>query len=513
MTCSEALKEYRIQFGMLVVLIGALYYQIVIDMVMVWNNDENYSHGFLVPFIALYFLWQRWPDLKSKIVKPSAIGFVIIVIGLFQLFFSWLSVEYFLMRSSLIVVLTGLSLLFLGREIVKCMVLPLGYLVFMVPIPYIIYDMVAFPLKLFVTKVSVFIMKLVGVIVLREGNILMFPTTTLEVADACSGIRSLISLLALAVAYAFFVHTSNFRRWIIIASAIPIAIATNAMRVIVTGILAQWWGEKAAQGFFHEFAGLAVFALAMAMLVAVGAVVKGRDSNSESLAPVSKIPVPSPESLVPNFKSQVPSSWFLVTGLMLIAATLYVTFHQNVAVPTNKPFSQFPAEVISWKMVSDTTFSDPVLSVLKPTDYVMRQYRGADGKDIGLYVGFHNGGKGTGGIHSPKHCLPGSGWYEVSTAIIPVILGGKQENIVRAIYQKGESKELFLYWFQMKDKVLSNEYALKIVEITNSILYGRKDEAFIRISIPFELDEARTIARGDQFIKDFYPVISEFLPK
>ena len=140
----------------------------------------------------------------------------------------------------------------------------------MVPIPYIIYDMLAFPLKLFVTKVSVAFMKSVGVVVMREGNIIMFPSTTLEVADACSGIRSLISLLAIAVAYSFLIKTSNARHWVIIFSAIPIAVATNALRVIVTGILAQWWGAKAAEGFFHEFAGMAVFVLAMALLVGCG---------------------------------------------------------------------------------------------------------------------------------------------------------------------------------------------------------------------------------------------------
>jgi exosortase len=174
------------------------------------------------------------------------------------------------MRTSLIVLLAGMTLFFFGRDVLKGLALPLGYLIFMVPIPYIIYDMVAFPLKLFVTKVSVAFLKIVGVVVMREGNIIMFPATTLEVADACSGIRSLISLLAIATAYAFLMKTSNVRRWIIICTAIPIAVTTNAMRVIVTGILAQWWGAKAAEGFFHEFAGITVFVLAMVMLVAFG---------------------------------------------------------------------------------------------------------------------------------------------------------------------------------------------------------------------------------------------------
>jgi exosortase len=251
-------------------LLAWMYYRIVPDMVKDWYTDENYSHGFLVPIIAGYFVWQRWPDLKERLVKPDGLGLAVIVCGVFQLLVAWLGSEYFTMRTSLIVLLAGMTLFWFGREVLKGMALPLGYLIFMVPIPYIVYDMIAFPLKMFVTRVSVAVLKMVGVVVMREGNIIMFPATTFEVADACSGIRSLVSLLAIATAYAFLMKTSTKRRWIIIVSAVPIAVATNALRVIVTGILAQWWGARAAEGFFHEFAGMAVFALAMVMLVAFG---------------------------------------------------------------------------------------------------------------------------------------------------------------------------------------------------------------------------------------------------
>jgi exosortase len=251
-------------------LLAGLYFRIVPDMVKDWYQDENYSHGFLVPIIAGYFLWQRWPDLKERQVRPDNLGLAVIIGGLLQLLVAWLGTEYFTMRTSLIVLLAGMTLFWFGREVLRGMTLPLGYLIFMVPIPYIVYDMIAFPLKLFVTKVSVAFLKIIGVVVMREGNIIMFPTTTLEVADACSGIRSLVSLLAIAAAYAFLMKTSTARRWIIIFSAVPIAVATNALRVIVTGILAQWWGAKAAEGFFHEFAGIMVFVLAMVMLIACG---------------------------------------------------------------------------------------------------------------------------------------------------------------------------------------------------------------------------------------------------
>jgi len=275
MTFAESLKTYRWQLLLVVPLLIGVYFRIVPDMVQQWAQDENYSHGFLVPLIAGYFFYSRWSELKQRLVEPDWVGLALIILGLLQLLVGWLAVEYFTMRSSLIVLLAGMTLYLFGKELLKGMALPLGYLIFMVPIPYIIYDMLAFPLKLFVTRISVAFLKMVGVVVMAEGNIIIFPATTLEVADACSGIRSLTSLLALAVAYAFFIRTGNGRRLIIIVSAIPIAIATNALRVIVTGILAQWWGAQAAEGFFHEFAGMAVFALAMVLLVAVGALVKG----------------------------------------------------------------------------------------------------------------------------------------------------------------------------------------------------------------------------------------------
>lgn len=270
MTALEAFRAYRWQLLVLIVIIAGVYFRVVPKMVSEWYHDDNYSHGFIVPIIAGYFISQRLEELKITPIKPNNWGILLVFFALVQLTVAWLGTEYFTMRSSLIELLAGIVLFLFGLEVFKVLLLPLCYLIFMVPIPYLIYDTAAFPLKLFVTRVSVGFLNLIGVVVLREGNVIMFPSTTLEVADACSGIRSLMSLLALATAYAFYLETSKIRRFLIIISAVPIAIATNALRVIVTGILAQWWGTAAAEGFFHEFAGLMVFALAMVLLVAEG---------------------------------------------------------------------------------------------------------------------------------------------------------------------------------------------------------------------------------------------------
>lgn len=281
MTFLESLKLNRSWLLLSLLLVALLYRGVVPDMVQQWYEDANYSHGFVVPLLAGYFLYERRAELARAQVEPWWPGFLLVFCGVAQLVIGWLATEYFTMRSSLVVTLAGMTLFFFGKRLFRLMLLPLAYLIFMVPLPYIIYDMVAFPLKLFVTRSSIAFLKLCGVVVLREGNVIQLPLTTLEVADACSGIRSLISLLALAVAYSFFIRLTPVRRCLLVVAAVPIAVAANALRVIGTGFLAQYWGAQAAEGFFHEFAGLAVFAVAIALLLSLGTLLsKGAGRSS-----------------------------------------------------------------------------------------------------------------------------------------------------------------------------------------------------------------------------------------
>ena len=254
------------------ILLAVLYAPVVPSMVGDWYNDPNYSHGFLVPLISAYFLWERRAALRAAEIVPSNFGLVVIVGSLLLLIFGFVGTEYFTMRSSLVFLLAGIVLYCFGWSMLRVLALPIGFLIFMVPLPYIVYDALAFPLKLLVTKFSVISLKAMGVIVWQEGNIIQFPETVLEVADACSGMRSMMSLLALSVAYAFFLEMRTIKRFILVLLAIPIAIVTNMLRVIGTGFLAQYYGSAAAEGFFHEFAGLAVFGLAMVFLVLAGTV-------------------------------------------------------------------------------------------------------------------------------------------------------------------------------------------------------------------------------------------------
>ncbi|OIQ49144.1 Transmembrane exosortase [Pseudodesulfovibrio hydrargyri] len=282
MTVSKWLEANKWYVAAYCVVIGLVYHEIITDMVSDWARDDNYSHGFLVPLVSAYFLWANRKSILEAPAEPAGWGLWIVLLGLAQLVVGSLATEYFTMRTSMITVTGGTIVYLLGWEACRRMLLPLLYLLLMVPIPVILYDSMTMPLKLFVAKVSVQGLVFFGYPVLREGNIIMLPNITLEVADACSGLRSLMSLIALSVAFAFLTQRGVWKKWVLIVSALPVAVITNIMRVFLTGVLAKHYGSVAAEGFFHEFAGFMVFFVAMVVMAVIGWGLKLGEKRHES---------------------------------------------------------------------------------------------------------------------------------------------------------------------------------------------------------------------------------------
>ena len=234
---------------------------------MDWYNDPNYSHGFLIPFISAYLLWDNKEKINQVEIRPSNWGIVVLILGLIIYLIGNLAGELFTMKFSMLVVLAGAILFTYGIERFKAVSFPFFYLIFMIPLPYILYDAVAFPLKIFLSRLSVEPSLANYDNPQREGNIIHLVDTTLEVADACSGIRSIISLLAISTILAYMTQKTWIKRIMLTLFAVPIAIFVNSIRVIGTGILAEKYGSAVAEGFFHEFAGLLIFGVAIVMLV------------------------------------------------------------------------------------------------------------------------------------------------------------------------------------------------------------------------------------------------------
>ncbi|WP_353117852.1 exosortase A [Nitratidesulfovibrio sp.] len=269
-TFDAALRRNLLHWVPLAALFIVVYHSILSRMVGDWMFDPNYSHGFFVPCISAWFVMQRLPELRAAQMRPSWWGLVPLLLGFAMLLFGAATTELFSMRASLVPMLIGTVQLLYGWRVLRILLLPLLFLLFMVPLPYTVYDALALPLKALVSASATGGMKLLGLPVLREGNVIIFPNITLEVVDACSGLRSLVTLLALGTAFAFLFLPPGWRRGALMVGTIPIAVAANTLRVFMTGVLARYAGPAAAEGFFHEFAGLAVFATAMALTACLG---------------------------------------------------------------------------------------------------------------------------------------------------------------------------------------------------------------------------------------------------
>jgi exosortase len=246
-----------------------VYWQVWSKLVDAWWNDGNYSHGFFIIPLAAYFAWVRRDRLRAAVVRPTWFGLVVFAASILVLMAGLLGAELFVSRISLIGAMAGIVLFLYGWKHLKVLALPLAFLLLMIPIPAIILNQITLPLQMFASRVGAGALTACNIPVLREGNVLTLANTSLEVAEACSGIRSLISLITLGIVYGYFTDTRLWVRLVIVASTIPVAILANGARVAGTGIAAHWWGPEAAQGFFHEFSGWVVFMSALAMILGI----------------------------------------------------------------------------------------------------------------------------------------------------------------------------------------------------------------------------------------------------
>jgi exosortase len=270
-TLREAMRNvsFWLQVALLVLLVGFLYYHILARLVMDWWTDPNFSHGFLVPFFSGFVVWQNRKRLAALPVEPTWSGLAVVAGALGILIVGVLGVELFLSRSSLVFLIAGLVIYFLGWRHFRATLFPWAFLFFMVPIPAIVFNQVAFPLQFLAARLASSLLDLFGVPVLRQGNIIQLPAMALEVAQACSGIRSLMSLGALAVIYGYFLETRYLPRVLLALAAIPIAVVANGLRVMGTGLLAYYWDPDKAEGFFHVFSGWVIFVISLALLFSV----------------------------------------------------------------------------------------------------------------------------------------------------------------------------------------------------------------------------------------------------
>jgi exosortase len=281
---AEAARPPWWQTGVIIGLLLWLYTPILTHLVRQWWTDPNFSHGFFVPLFSAFVIWQERSRLTNLSPRPSWSGLFFLLAGLCLLILGQMGAELFLSRLSLLIVLAALTVLFLGWNFFRVLLFPWAFLLLMIPIPTIIFNQITFPLQLLASKVASTTLPWMGVPVLREGNVIILPAMALEVAEACSGIRSLMSLATLAIIYGYLMERKIAIRVLLALASIPIAVAANSLRIVGTGLLVQYWDPEKAQGFFHEFSGWLIFVVSLVMLYLLHRIVRifSREETAKS---------------------------------------------------------------------------------------------------------------------------------------------------------------------------------------------------------------------------------------
>lgn len=263
-------------------LLTLLYRQILPELVGQWISDPNYSHGLVLPFFSGWILWQKRKSLRSIVPAPAMSGIVVVAGALGILILGVFGAEMYLSRTSFLFLLAGIIIYFAGWRMFRELLLPWALLFLAVPLPAIIYNQITLPLQFAASRMASSLLGFLGLPVLREGNVIILSTITLDVAEACSGLRSLMALIALAAIYGCLFERKVWRRWVLVIAAVPIAIVANAVRIMGTGLLGVYWGSRWAEGFFHLFSGMVIFVCSLVLLFAVHASTRWFDKKAQA---------------------------------------------------------------------------------------------------------------------------------------------------------------------------------------------------------------------------------------
>jgi exosortase len=283
---SESRKGPIFSLAVLSGLLTILYAPVLGSMARQWRDDPNYGHGVLVPVFVVYVLWRVRERWHGAPLRPSDSGLPVMLLAVGLLLLGTLGAELFTTRFSLVLLISGIIVFLAGWPRLRSVAFPVSYLAFMIPLPAIIYYQLTFPLQLLASRLGAYGLVALGVPTIREGNLLLLPNCTLEVVEACSGVRSLLSLLAAVVAYVYFAEPAVWKRMLLVALTVPVVIASNGLRLIATGVLSFIFGRAADSGLAHASVGLVFFALALLAIVLIHSLLR-RIHRQQALAPAN----------------------------------------------------------------------------------------------------------------------------------------------------------------------------------------------------------------------------------
>ncbi len=532
------------------VLLGYLYADSLAFLFGYWIGSEDYSHGMFVPLISLFLIWQARHRIAETGAENAWWGFAVISAGLFLYWIGELATLYVLQHVSLWMVIVGLVIASIGVCGARAIAFPLSYLLTSIPLPVFLYASLSSQLQLWSSALGVGFLQLVGVTAFRDGNVIDLGPVQLQVIEACSGIRYLLPLTSLALLCAYLFKDRMWKRMVLVLSSIPISIVVNGFRIGMIGVLVEWYGREAAEGFYHLFQGWMLFMaslglviLEMWVLARIGPMEDRSSflirftwvdrSPAASLQPSQKVQVKvkvklgNEESALLNLSS-VPSTSALASTslpaafLCSLALLVPVAFASTLMVeraevpPPRAMFVDFPMKLDGW-LGTSLSLEKQYIDALRFDDYVLADFQFEEGQPVNLYAAYYQSQRKGQSAHSPQSCLPGDGW-EISSFTridLPASFGMVRSLPVnRALIQKDSQKQIVLYWFKQRDRMLSNEYLVKLYLFWDGLSRGRTDGALVRIATLIGPGETEDIVdqRLRRFVSTIEPELVRYVP-
>ncbi len=491
-------------------LLGFVYFDGLAYMVKIWERQEEYSYGYLIPLISLFFIWQKKDELERLSFPGSWLGLLILSLGIAFFFLGELSTLYIIIQYSFLVSLLGLMLAWLGWRGLRVIWIPLLFLVFMIPLPNFIFQGLSAQLQLISSEIGVWVIRLFGISVYLEGNVIDLGSYKLQVVEACSGLRYLFPLMTLGFMMAYIFRAAFWKRATLFLSTIPITVLMNSFRIGVIGVMVEYWGQSMAEGFLHDFEGWAVFMTCLAVLLVEMAILSKIGGNTGSLREVFSFDFPEPTPQGAEVRRRKLSAPLVASLLVLVAAALLALSlgDREEVIPQRKDFSGFPLNLGKWEGRSERLESI-YLDILKLDDYILTDYVGPDGKSVNFYVAYYGSQTKGESAHSPRSCLPGGGWEIASLSqkrLNATTGGGAPITVNRAVIRKGEFTQLVYYWFQGRNRVITNEYMVKWYLFWDALTKNRTDGALVRLTTLVALGE--DIQSADHRLSDFAQQVS-----
>lgn len=486
-------------------LLGATFHTSIGQMIYVWNVREEYSYGYMIPFISVFLVWQKKNVLERNQFTGSWFGLLIVVFGLVLFYLGSLSTITTIVQYAMLIVVVGLALSLMGWLVVKPILVPLLFLLFMIPLPSFFLNNLSSQLQLISSELGVAVIRAFGISVFLEGNVIDLGSFKMQVVEACSGLRYLFPLMSLSFICAYIFRGAFWKRAIIFLSSIPITVLMNSFRIGVIGVLVEYWGPAQAEGFLHDFEGWIVFMACFGIILIEIWLLARIGKNKMTLRDAFNIDMPDPLPKDAEIrKRQLPKQYLAAGGLMLAAAISSSFLAARAEIhPQRADFASFPMKLGDWHGKS-SSMEKIYLDALKLDDYILADYV-KDGKSLASFYAAYYVSQRTGeSAHSPRSCIPGGGWRIISITphlVDGVILGGAPLRVNRLVIQKGEYKQLVYYWFQQRGRVITNEYMVKWYLFWDALTRNRTDGALVRLSAPVAPNS--DIADADKFLAEF----------